>query len=171
MATIKVAKNLILDDNGYTNGVLTVIETTKRIESNSGNKRSLMKDYSEVNCFELVIECKATNNEIMPIKTAIFGTTINPEPVEIKRIGSKNIPIYNKFTTVLLRLNILNKDELDKARKDVNVIDTDTVKSLFLAIKDLPVKFKPQKNEKGFIEPNLLTLEITGNMPSEIVTE
>lgn len=171
MATIKLASNLALDETGYAHGLLTVIETTKIVNSNSGGKRSLMIDTHEIDCFELTFDCQNTRNEIMPIKTAIFGMTINPEPSETKRIGSKNIPIYNKFTTVLLRLNIVSKDELDKARKDASIIDVDTVKSLFLAIKDLPVKFKPQKNEKGFIEPNLLSLEITGEMPSESVTE
>ena len=100
----------------------------------------------------------------MPIKTAIFGMTINPEPQDNKRIGSKSVPIYNKFTTTLLRLGIIKKEELEKARKDVTVLDVDTITALFLAIKDLPVRFKPQKNAKGFIEPNLLTLEVTGEM-------
>ena len=164
MATIKLASNLALDETGYAHGLLTVIETTKIVNSNSGGKRSLMVDTHEIDCFELIFNCRNTRNETMEIKTAIFGMTINPEPVETKRMGSKNIPIYNKFTTVLMRLNILTKDVLDKACKDASIIDLDTVMALFLAIKDLPVKFKPQKNEKGFVEPNLITLEVTGEM-------
>lgn len=166
MATIKLASNLALDENGYANGLLTVIETRKTVNPNSGGKRSLMVDTHEKDCFELIFQCGNTRNETMEIKTAIFGMIVNPEPTKMQRIGSKNVPIYNKFTTVLMRLNILSKEVLDKARKDATIIDLDTITALFLAIKDLPVKFKPQKNEKGYIEPNLITLEVTGEMPN-----
>lgn len=167
MATIRLASVLKIDEQGYAHGLASVVETTKTVNSSSGDKRTIMLDNREVDCFELIVECKNTKGESMPIKTAIFGMTINPEPVETKRIGSKNIPIYNKFTTVLLRLNVLTKEELEKARKDITVLDTDTITALFLAIKNLPVKFKPQKNAKGFTEPNLLTLEVTGDMAND----
>ena len=60
----------------------------------------------------------------------------------------------------LLRLDILTKEVLEKARKDISVIDADTIMAQLYAIKDLPVRFKPQKNKNNFWEPNLLTLEI-----------
>lgn len=164
MATIKLASNLALDEQGYANALLSVIETVKTVNSSNGDKRSLMIDTHDVECFELIFDCQNTRNEVMTIKTAIFGLTINPEPIEEKRIGKKMIKIYNKFTSVLTQLNIITKEEIDKARKDISVLDTDLITSEFLAIKNLPVKFKPQKNSKGFIEPNLLTLEVTGDM-------
>jgi len=171
MATIKLASNLATDKDGYAHGALSVIETVKTVNQSNGDKRSLMVDNHEVECFELIFDCSNTRNELMTIKTAIFGMTINPEPVkDDKRLGSKTIKVYNKFTTVLLRLNIISKDEIEKARKDITILDVDTITSEFLAIKELPVMFKPQKNAKGFIEPNLLTLEVTGDMPSSDAT-
>lgn len=170
MATIKLASNLAIDRDGYAHGALSVIETVKTVNQSNGDKRSLMIDTHEVECFELIFDCANTRNELMTIKTAIFGMVINPEPVEEKRLGKKMVKIYNKFTTVLLQLNIISKDDIEKARKDGNVLDVDTITSEFLAIKELPVKFKPQKNAKGFIEPNLLTLEVTGEMASSDAT-
>lgn len=166
MATIKLASNLAIDKNGYAHGALSVVETIKIVNQSNGDKRSLMIDTHEVECFELIFECANTRNELMMIKTAIFGMTINPEPIEEKRIGKKLVKIYNKFTTVLMKLKIITNEEIEKARKDASILDIDTITSEFLAIKELPVMFKPQKNAKGFIEPNLLTLEVTGDMPS-----
>lgn len=170
MATIKLASNLATDKDGYAHGALSVIETVKTVNQPNGDKRSLMIDTHEVECFELIFECANTRNELMTIKTAIFGMTINPEPVEEKRIGKKMVKIYNKFTTVLMKLKIITNEEIEKARKDASILDIDTITSKFLAIKELPVMFKPQKNAKGFIEPNLLTLEVTGDMPSSDAT-
>lgn len=167
MATIKLASNLATDKDGYAHGALSVIETVKTA---NGDKRSLMIDTHDVECFELIFECANTRNELMTIKTAIFGMTINPEPIEEKRIGKKMVKIYNKFTTVLMKLKIITNEEIEKARKDTSILDIDTITSEFLAIKELPVMFKPQKNAKGFIEPNLLTLEVTGDMPSSDAT-
>lgn len=163
MATIKLAANLALDENGYAHGALSVVEAVKTINQSNSDKRSLMVDTRDVECFELIFNCDNTRGELMTIKTAIFGLTINPEPVEEKRIGKRMVKLYNKFTTVLMQLNIIGKDEIEKARKDGNVLDVDAITEMFLAIDELPVKFKPQKNAKGFIEPNLLTLEVTAD--------
>ena len=164
MATIRLASNLKIDSNGYTNGYLTVSETIhiQTVNNNSGDKRSLMVDSQEKEweCIELLFTCENTRNEPFNIKTLIFGFTVNPESTGKIRVGSKSINVYNKLTTTLLRLDILTKELLDKARKDMSVLDVDTIMAQLYAIKDLPVRFKPQKNKNNFWEPNLLTLEI-----------
>ncbi len=160
MATIRTASNLKIDSNGYTNALLTVKETIQTINNTNGDKRSLMVDTHDKECIELSFNCENTRNEAFNIKTLIFGLTVNPEPTGKVREGTKTVIAYNKLTTTLLRLEILSKEILDKARKDISVIDTDTIMAEFYAIKDLPVRFKPQKNKNNFWEPNLLTLEI-----------
>ena len=160
MATIRLASNLKIDSNGYANGSLTVSESIQTVMNSSGDKRSLMVDSHEKECIELNFTCENTRNEAFNMKTLIFGLTVNPEPTGKIREGSKSINTYNKLTTTLLRLDILTKEMLEKARKDITVLDVDTIMAQLYAIKELPVKFKPQKNKNNFWEPNLLTLEI-----------
>ncbi len=160
MATIRLASNLKIDANGYANGKLTVSETIQKITSNNEDKRSLMKDEKYVDCIELNFVCENTHNELFNINTLIFGLTVNPEPTGKIREGTKTRITYNKLTTTLICLDILNKELLDKARKDIAVLDVDTIMAQLYAIKDLPVRFKPQKNKNNFWEPNLLTLEL-----------
>ncbi len=160
MAMIRLASNLKIDSNGYTNGLLTVNETIQTVSNSNGDKRSLIVDTHEKECFELNFDCENTRNEKFAIRTLIFGLTVNPESTGKIRVGSKTVLTYNKLTTTLLALNILTKEQLEKARKDINVLDTDTLMAEFLAIKELPVRFKPQKNKNNFWEPNLLTLEV-----------
>ena len=160
MATIRLASNLKIDSNGYANGTLTVSESIQTVMNSSGDKRSLMVDSHEKECIELNFTCENTRNEPFNMKTLIFGLTVNPEPTGKIREGSKSITTYNKLTTTLMRLDILTKEMLEKARKDITVLDVDTIMAQLYAIKELPVKFKPQKNKNNFWEPNLLTLEI-----------
>lgn len=160
MATIRLASNLKIDANGYTNGYLTVSETIQTVMNSSGDKRSLMVDSHDKECIELNFTCENTRNEVFNIKTLIFGLTVNPEPTGKVRDGTKTLITYNKLTTTLMRLDILTKEMLDKARKDISVLDVDTIMAQLYAIKDLPVRFKPQKNKNNFWEPNLLTLEL-----------
>lgn len=158
MATIRLASILKVGNDGYTSGLLTVTETIQSVNSNKGNKRSIMMDKRDIECIELAFACENTRNEPFTIKTLIFGLTISPNSTGKIRDGSKMITAYNKLTTTLLRLNIINKTELD-AMRDGKDLDVDAIMSEFYAIKDLPVRFKPQKNPDGFWEPNLLTLE------------
>ncbi len=160
MATIRLASNLKIDANGYANGLLTVSETIKTVMNSTGDKRSLMIDSHEKECIELNFACENTRNELFNINTLIFGLTVNPEPTGKIREGTKTLITYNKLTTTLLRLNIVTKEELEKARKDINVLDVNTIMAQLYAIKDLPVRFKPQKNKNNYWEPNLLTLEV-----------
>jgi len=163
MATIRLASNLKIDSNGYVNGSLTVTETIQTVMNNSNDKRSLMVDSHDKECIELNFSCENTRNEAFNIKTLIFGLTVNPEPTGKIREGTKSLITYNKLTTTLIRLDILTKELLDKARKDISVLDVETIMAQLYAIKDLPVRFKPQKNKNNFWEPNLLTLEVTGD--------
>ena len=164
MAIIRLASNLKIGSNGYVMGLLTVKESIhiQTINNNAGDKRSAMVDTQtkEWECIELMIKCEDTRNEPLNIKTLIFGFTVNPEPTGKIRVGSKSVTTYNKLTTTLIRLDILTKELLEKARKDISVLDVETIMAQLYAIKDLPVRFKPQKNKNNFWEPNLLSLEI-----------
>jgi hypothetical protein len=160
MATIRLASNLKIDSNGYANGSLTVSESIQSVMNNNGDKRSLTVDSHDKECIELNFTCENTRNEPFNIKTLIFGLTVNPEPTGKVRVGSKSITAYNKLTTTLIHLDIVNKELLEKARKDINVLDVDTIMAQLYAIKDLSVRFKPVKNKKNFWDVDLLTLEI-----------
>jgi hypothetical protein len=165
MAIIRLATVPKLGNDGFWISKLSIIETVKTVTNSSNvSKRSLVVDSHDVECFEMVFVGESTDKKGITIKTAIFGTNVNPNPTGETRVGTKKITLYNKFTSVLLQLGVVDKEILDKARKDINVLDVDTIASLFLAIKDLPVKVKLQKNDKGFLEPNLLTLTVTGEM-------
>ncbi len=157
---MRIVPNLKLDKDGYGNGKVTVTRTSKTVNQSANEKHSIMIDTKEIDCYELIFNCETTKNNPLTIKTAIFGTSINPEPNEEKRIGKKMVKIYNKLTTTLIGLGLITPDIILKARQDDSILDTEKIEADFLAIKDLPVKFKARKNAKGFNEVNLLTLEI-----------
>ena len=140
------------------NNVLYLAE--KKYEEIIDIKKNILKE--DINSIYPTYESLANiyNEEVFNIKTLIFGLTVNPEPTGKVRDGTKTLITYNKLTTTLMRLDILTKEMLDKARKDISVLDVDTIMAQLYAIKDLPVRFKPQKNKNNFWEPNLLTLEI-----------
>lgn len=160
MATIKLASIPKIDSDGFWSAKLSVIETIKTVSDHTGASKRSLVDTHEVECFELIFEGETTDGKGIAIKTAIFGTNVNPIPTGETRVGSKKIQLYNKFTTILIQLGIVNKVDLDKARKDITVLDVPTIASQFLGIKQMLVKVKLQKDKKGFYEPNLLTLAV-----------
>lgn len=160
MATIRLASFLKIDSIGYTSALLSIRETIQSVNNNKNNKRSLMTDKRDIECIELAFACENTRNEPFVIKSLIFGLVINPEPTGKVRDGSKLVTAYNKLTTTLLRLGIVNKSDLENMASNKADLDVETIMAEFYAVKDLPVRFKPQKNSEGFWEPNLLTLEV-----------
>lgn len=160
MAMMKLASNPKIEKDGYTLAtLLSVSESVYRQEKSTG-RNSLTVDTVELDCFELIFTCENTHNKPFTITTRIFGLTVNPEPTGKVRKGSKMFTTYNKLTTTLLRLNILTNELLDKARKDISVLNVDSIMVEFLAIKDIPVRFKLGKEKGIYWQPDLLTLEI-----------
>lgn len=162
MAIIKLASVPKIDNDGFWRANLSVTETIKTLSNNTNiSKRVLIVDTYDVECFELIFEGETIDSKKITIKTDIFGANINPIPTGEARIGNKKILLYNKFTTVLIQLGILNKIELDKAKKDITVLNVHDIASQFTAIKQMSIQIKLQKNGQGSYEPNLLSLAVT----------
>lgn len=161
MAMIRLATSPKKSSDGYVNALATVIET---IENVTVQKDGFIEKV-EKECFKVILKTETIDKKDMTMNIAIFGT-FNPVPDEKpKRVGTKSVKIYNKLTTVLLKLNVIDKEFLDKAKENLDESDLADMTAQFLAIKDLPVRFKTLKNAKGFMEPDILTLEVTGDMP------
>ena len=160
MAMIRLATSPKKSNDGYVKALATVIETIELVTvQKDGFIEKVEKD-----CFKVLLKTETIDKKDMTMNIAIFGT-FNPNSESTKRIGSKNVPIYNKLTTVLLKLNVIDKEFLDKAKSDIDNTDLADMTAQFLAIKDLPVRFKTLKNAKGFLEPDIMSLEVTGDMP------
>lgn len=160
MAMIRLASTPKKTSDGYVHALASVIETVETVS----NERDGFIEKVEKECFKVIFNVETIDNRKMELNVAIFGT-FNPNPDETKRVGSKNVPTYNKMTTVLLGLGVIDKAFLDKAKSDIDQSDLADMTAQFLAIKDLPVKFKTMKNPKGFLTPDIRTLQVTGDMP------
>lgn len=155
MAMIRLASTPKKASDGYVHALASVIETTETVSSEHDG----FVEKVEKECFKVIFKVDTIDNRKMELNVAIFGT-FNPNPDETKRVGTKNVPTYNKMTTVLLGLGVIDKSFLDKAKSDIDDSDLADMTALFLAVKDLPVKFKTMKNAKGFITPDIRTLQV-----------
>lgn len=159
MPKIKIVAGYAKNSDGLIEGELTVNESTRSALIQT-DKDSLAKETKDLECFELNFKCKDTAGNEKTITNVIFNGNVNPTPTDVKRKGTKNVKIFNLFTTTLLRLEILTEDDLKKAEKDASVLNPDDIMAEFLAVKDLPVRFKTHKNKKGFDEVDISTVEI-----------
>lgn len=105
--------------------------------------------------FEFITDFEGTNAPIQ-VKT-YTGATINDEPLEVRYAGRGNkneVKIYNRFTTLLLKLGVINEKEL----KNVN---ESTVEQIEIDIEQLNgrnIQCAVGKNKDGFYAIDLETL-------------
>jgi hypothetical protein len=156
MASVKIIRPMKKDEKGLILGNLSVSESTRNCEITDKETGSL--DIKPVPCFVLEIESEDVKGNKKKLNALIFGMNIKPEAT-IKRIGTKNVKLYNKFTTALLRLGVISKEEIEKAETE-DVLDEEKILNDFLAISNMPIKYKLIKNKRGYDEPDLSSLEL-----------
>ena len=107
--------------------------------------------------FEMVCEFEGT---VKPIRINTYtGVSINAEPLEVRYEGrgAKNeVKIYNRFTNLLLRLGLVQEEELESVdAKTVERIEQD-----LNSLKGLMIQSKIGKDKGGYLALDLETLEL-----------
>lgn len=161
---ITIANTLIADENGYSEGVVTNAEFGIAVRKEKVGKAIEEREYQ---CFELTINFDGSI-EVFPIKIQT-GTKISNEPVEVRYAGrgKKNeVPIYNRFTTLLLNLGVLVESELDK----ITPSNIDAIIDKAEHLSGSYVRCKTGKNEKGYYAVDISTLELVDKKQSDTKT-
>lgn len=109
--------------------------------------------------FEMVTAFEGT---VKPIRISTYtGVSINAEPLEVRYEGrgAKNeVKIYNRFTSLLIRLGLVKEDELEN-------VDSKTVERIekeLDALKGVMIQCKIGKDKGGYLAIDLETLELVG---------
>ena len=160
-ARIKLANNLVKTDDGLHEGFITAAQfgIGKRQEKHGRDVEEI-----EYQRFELIVNFDGTNSPIQ-VKT-YTGATINDEPLETRYAGrgAKNeVKIYNRFTTLLLKLGILNEDEL----KTVNDDTIDEIEKKIDALNGRYIRCAVGKNKDGFYAIDVETIELSDEKKTE----
>ena len=151
---MKIANNLVKSEDGIYEGAITDLGfgTGKRTEKNGRDIEEI--EYSR---FEMSVAFEGTNE---PIKIKTYtGVSINNEPVEVKYAGrgAKNeVPIYNRFTTLLLALGLLSVDELDK----VDDKTLERIEKEMDSLKGQIIRCKIGKDKGGYHAIDLASVEL-----------
>lgn len=143
-AKIKLANNLVKKDDGLYIGKIVAAQfgIGKRQEKHGRDVEEI--EYSR---FELVVDFEGTNAPIQ-VKT-YTGSTINDEPLEVRYAGRGNkneVKIYNRFTTLLLKLGMLSEKEL----KNVNESTVEQIEKDIEELNGRTVQCAVGKNKEGF---------------------
>jgi hypothetical protein len=152
MATlIKRANNLVKSEDGFYTGfiVASQLGIGKKQEKNGRDIEEI--EYSR---YELITNFEGTTAPIQ-VKT-YTGSTINDEPVEIRYAGrgEKNeVKIYNRFTTLLLKLGIVKESELLTATDEM-------IEKGIEALNGRSLRCKVGKNKDGFYAIEIDTIEL-----------
>lgn len=150
-----VATGLIKDSNDFATGVIGEISQDTVTRQNQTKRGEIDETNSEV--FNIPVHCDSTGDKPITIKL-MLGTKINPEPLDMVRKGSKNVPVYNKLTTFLLKTGCIpNNDLEDLAGKE------DVIFKNFESLQGLKIRFKSEKNKAGFNDILISTIEVLAN--------
>jgi hypothetical protein len=154
-ARIKVANNLVKSENDIYTGV--IVNTGFKMVKDTKKTGRDVEEF-EYQAFEMVVEFAGTT---APVQISLLaGSTINNEPVEVRYAdrGKKNaVNIYNRFTTLLLKLDILKESELSSVIDDAMLekLDSDIEK-----LNGRSINCKLSKNAKGFNSIDAESLEL-----------
>ena len=153
-----VASSLVKDDNGFTTGIIVKI-TQEVITRQTSTKRGEIDEVNnEVNL--IPVHCESSGDKLITINL-MLGTKINPEPLETVRKGSKNVKIYNKLTTFLIKTGCLQESELNQLAEK-----SESVYAKFEALEGQKIRFKSEKNKAGFNDISIGTIEIVTESPN-----
>lgn len=162
---MRVAKTFHYDHDGYVHAKLTISEGVRNVLVANGEKFGQGMEDRDLDCIEYVFLCEGGKE----LDFLVFNVTLRPDAIEQKRIGTKVIKIYNKYTTTLLKLGFITENELAKMRSEpYKDEDYEHILGELLAVRDMPVKFKPvrvkdKNKKKEYDTVDWLSLEVTGN--------
>jgi hypothetical protein len=130
------------DEQGFNNGVIKSIDFVEHVTKNKQDRHA---DEIVYTACKMVV---TTGGIVGDIDMIVYtGSKINPVPVDTKYAtrGQKNIVnIYNKFTTLLLNLNIITVDDFETlSEKTLERVDSGLDKLI-----NKKIKFKIVLNEK-----------------------
>ncbi len=150
---IKIANNLAKSETGVYEG------TVVNIEFGEGKRVTKVgRDVEEIVYprLEMITEFVGSTGEPIRIKT-FTGTSINSEPVEVlySGRGKKNeVKVYNRFTTLLLQLDMVAESELES----VTIENIEELESGLLEMKGEMIECKIGKDKNGYFAIDLSTL-------------
>lgn len=152
---IRKANRPAVQDDGFSTGHLAYVKAGTGVR-----KEKKGRDVEEIEFprYEFYFEVDGVTGEPLTIKV-YTGTVVNDEPVEvIAKTRGKNaqINIYNRLTTMCLKLELLKQDDL-RTITDKQLVEVD---SALLASENVPVRFKVGKTPEGFHTIDLNTLEV-----------
>ncbi|SHN92691.1 hypothetical protein BHECKSOX_1306 [Bathymodiolus heckerae thiotrophic gill symbiont] len=151
---IKIANNLVKSESGIYEGTIV------GIGFGEGKKVTKVgRDVEEIVYprFEFVTEFEGTGESIR-IKT-YTGTSINSEPVEVLYSGrgkSNEVNVYNRFTTLLMKLGMLTENDLASVTAEV----VEKIEKDVLELKGQMIKCKIGKDKNGYFAVDFGTLEM-----------
>lgn len=151
---IKIANNLVKSEDGYYEGVITKASFGQGMRTEKIGKDTEQIPFDR---FELYCEFPGSDK---PMKIPTFtGTSINSEPIEVKYAGrgkANEIPVYNRFTMLLMALGLIEESELVNVdEKTVEKIEQDLEN-----LKDQMIRCKISKDKGGFNVIDLGSLEM-----------
>lgn len=161
---ITIANALSKSEDGYHEGFIASAEFTTAIKREKHGREFEEIEYP---CFELKVNFDGTADPItVKIQT---GVSLSVEPIEIRNAGrgKKNeVPLYNRFTTLLLNLGVLNEETL----KTVDATNLDKIMKNAEGLSGRYVRCKVGKNEKGYLAVDISTLVLLEKKQSDIKT-
>jgi hypothetical protein len=144
-AEITTVDNITVENDGFIIGVFKSITALDKPTPEDED------EYYRTN--EVVFEVPAERGTVKELKLDV-GMALNAQKSGSKRVGSKNIPVYNKFTTFALKMELITLEKLQslshtEATKVVmNALGEALDKSFKFKLVE-PVKAKSRVKNKG----------------------
>jgi hypothetical protein len=151
---IRKANRPSVHPDGFSTGTLAYVKAGTGVR-----KEKKGRDVEEIEFprYEFYFEVDGVTGDTLTIKV-YTGTVINDEPVEVLAKGrGKNaeVKIYNRLTTMCLKLGFLKEQDLATVTdKQLTEVDNG-----LLSVEDMPLRFKVGKTPEGFHTIDLNTIE------------
>lgn len=142
---IRKANRPAIDKDGMSSGLLDYVQAGTGVR-----KEKKGRDVEEIEFARYEFYFKADGVTGEPVTIKVYtGTVINDEPVEVlaKGRGKKaETRIYNRLTTLCLRLGLLNEEQLTTVTDE----QLQSIDNALMGMEKIPVSFKVAKNAEGF---------------------
>lgn len=147
-----IANSLCKDANGFSTGVIGEIKQDVITQQSQSKRGEIDETTSDI----YIIPIISSGNNAKPLQiNLMLGTKINPNPLDTVRKGTKNVRVYNKLTTFLLKTGCLLESELDDLPRFA-----ESAFKKFNNLKGVCIKFKSEKNKGGFENILISTIEL-----------
>jgi len=151
---MKIANNLVKPVDGIYEGEILELGLGVGVRTEKNGRDVEQIEYVR---FEMIAAFPGTNE---PIKIKTFtGSTLNGEPVEKRYAGrgAKNeVDIYNRYTTLLLALEVITVDELE----EINEKTIERIEKSLESLKGKTIQCEIGKDKAGYYAIDLQTLKL-----------